>query len=174
MRRTTEVETLADATAVLAVTGARPGDVLEGVGDNSVAIVRPDGTPLRLDNSVTQVETLTSTVSVGAGPRTITYTVTGLRPGQRASLSVAWGNRLGGSTFVPALGAGAPAGAAIAGFPVTSAQGQTHFITGAASSLGVATVPVTFTASAPDTCDVIGSVNGVGVDIFDLQTVAFT
>lgn len=133
MRRPTEVQTLANLAAVLAVTGGLPGDIVEGESDNAVAIIKPDGTPLQLGNSVTEVETLTSTVSVGAGPRTITYTVTGLRPGQRCSLSVAWGNRLGASTFVPALGAGAPAGAAIAGFPVTSAQGQTHFITGAAS-----------------------------------------
>lgn len=155
-------------------TGNRPGDVLSATTDNATAIVAPDGSPLRLDQTSNAVTTFAGVLGGAGNPRTITYTVTGLRPNQRAIINVAWGNPSGAETFLPSLGGGAPAGAAILGAPVTALRGSVTFVTGAADGGGSATVPVTFTASAPASCTVYASVTGAALDGTDVQTVAFT
>jgi hypothetical protein len=88
-------------------TGNRPGDVLSATTDNATAIVAPDGSPLRLDQTSNAVTTFKGVLGGAGNPRTITYTVTGLRPNQRAVINVAWGNPSGAETFLPSLGGGA-------------------------------------------------------------------
>lgn len=159
--------------SLISASGNRPGNVVETVDTNLVAIGRADGTLLRLDNTLTSVATFAGSASVGAGARTVTYTLTGLREGQRAIVGVAWGGG-GGATLLPSLGGSSPAGSARLNTPVTAAVGTCNFLSGAANSSGTATLQVVLTASAPDTFTVSGWASMGGVDPSDTQSLAFT
>lgn len=156
------LSTIADFPA----TGGHPGDVLLGTDDNAVALVRGDGTPLELDNTVTSVNTLSGAVGPAGLVRTLTYTVTGLRPGQRAGVLFTWGAPTAGETL-------RPTGSGVQGDPVTAARGSVGLVTGVADATGTATVAVTLTASGAVSFTTWATAMAAGADITDSQTLAF-
>lgn len=170
MRRPAEAFTVTTSSDIPS-TGGQPGNEVLGL-DGSVALVRADGTPLRLDNTATSVTSFSGTLGATGLARTMTYSVGGLRPGQRIVVNVAWGNPTAGETLLPSLAGGAPSGAAILGNPVTAARGQVAFLSGAADASGVATLPVTLTASGAASFNVYAFAS-VGTDVTDVQTVPF-
>lgn len=158
--------------AALSNAGIMPGDV-ELTTAGGVQIGRADGTPLRLDNTVIAVTGFVGVIGAAGLARTMAYTVTGLRPGQRTTVVVPWGLATAVESLTLTLGAGSPAGAAILGALLTNAEGSVAFLTGVADASGVATVNVTFTATGAASFTVFAYVNGVGTDLTDVQIIAF-
>lgn len=162
---------LATAALCIAYRG-RAGDVVVSEANDWLGIVEdPAAAPVRLDTSITA---FAGTVGSTGRARTITYSITGLRAGQRAAVTVSWGNRTASETLTPTLGGSSPAGSAILGAPGALGSGTCAFLSGAANNSGVATVDVTLTASGAASFDVFAFASAPGTDVSDVQTVAFT
>ncbi len=158
---------LASAAACLAYVGGRAGDVVVSAAGDYVGLVEdPAEAPVQINNTVTQIESVTGAVGAAGLARTVTYTITGLRPGQKVGVFLTWGNPTAAETL-------RPTGAPVQGDPVTASRGSVALVTGAANASGVATAAITLTASGAASFTTWATAMSPGTDIIDSQVIAF-